>query len=491
MIGDQTAVGPSSGILDASFAPSLVWQYKEGFLSSSSGSVEKQTSQQVAKNHLWLKTTIDAVKWLTFQACAFRGCDVSHDSNNRGNVIEWIKLLAFYNANVADVVLHKAPHNASYYSRQIQKEILSIFFDKIQRFVCEEIDEAKCCIIVDKAGDESKKEQMAIVLRFVDKDGFIKERFFDIVHVSDTTSATLCRRAPEEDSSSSALRRHDQLKVAQVKEIVAKLAIEEIEIGKGNNQVGTLKRVEDTRWGSHLGSISNLINMFSATCSILSNVINDGITSTQRVDADRVYDKITSFEFVFILQLMRDIMGTIDDLCQALQRKSHDILNAIHLVSTTKELTQKYRKDGWILLLENVQLFCEKYDIDNPDMSARYTSGRCCSCHQRDHITIENHFRVDIFTIICDSHLQELNNRFREDVMELLILSFALDPRDDYSSFKLKIYASLKINFILMTLQISTATTERAFSAMKIINTRLRSSMENDFLLTYVEKDIA
>ena len=32
---------------------------------------------------------------------------------------------------------------------------------------------------------------MAIVLRFVDKDGNIKERFFDIVHVKDTTAATL------------------------------------------------------------------------------------------------------------------------------------------------------------------------------------------------------------------------------------------------------------------------------------------------------------
>ena len=32
---------------------------------------------------------------------------------------------------------------------------------------------------------------MAIVLRFVDKDGFIRERFFDLVHVLDTTSSTL------------------------------------------------------------------------------------------------------------------------------------------------------------------------------------------------------------------------------------------------------------------------------------------------------------
>lgn len=37
MIGNEAAVSPSSNILDASIAPSLVWQYEEGFLSSSIG----------------------------------------------------------------------------------------------------------------------------------------------------------------------------------------------------------------------------------------------------------------------------------------------------------------------------------------------------------------------------------------------------------------------------------------------------------------------
>jgi hypothetical protein len=32
---------------------------------------------------------------------------------------------------------------------------------------------------------------MAIVLRFVDKYGFIQERFFDVVHVKDTSTSTL------------------------------------------------------------------------------------------------------------------------------------------------------------------------------------------------------------------------------------------------------------------------------------------------------------
>ncbi|XP_028118402.1 uncharacterized protein LOC114315969 [Camellia sinensis] len=387
---------------------------------------------------------------------------------------------------------------------------------------------------MDAARDESKRKQMAIVLRFVNKDGFIKECFFDIVHVSDTTLATLkeeiCIVLSRHNLSvqnihdqGSSYKRHDQLKVAQAEEIVTKLTSDEVETGKGKNQVGTLKWAGDTRWGSYLGSISSLINMFSATCPVLSNVINDGATSTQRTDADGVYDKITSFEFVFIVHLMRDIIGTTDDLCQALQRKSQDILNAMHLVSTTKALVQKYREDGWISLLENVQLFCGKYDIDIHDMSAHYTS--------------------------------ELNNRFKVDVMELLILSSALDPRDDYSLFKIEDICKLANQFypndfieqekihlkfqlqnyeidilkhlefqqlltisnlcpllvktsqstiyplvdrlihLVLTLPISTATTKRAFSAMKIVKTRLRNRMKDDFLssylLTFVEKDIA
>jgi hypothetical protein len=39
---------------------------------------------------------------------------------------------------------------------------------------------------------------------------------------------------------------------------------------------------------------------------------------------------------------------------------------------------------------------------------------------------------------------------------------------------------------LILTLPVSTTTTERAFSAMKIIKTRLRNRMENDFLANYL-----
>ena len=45
--------------------------------------------------------------------------------------------------------------------------------------------------MVDEARNESKKEQMETVLRFVCKEGLIHERFLDLVHVLNTTALTL------------------------------------------------------------------------------------------------------------------------------------------------------------------------------------------------------------------------------------------------------------------------------------------------------------
>ena len=52
-----------------------------------------------------------------------------------------------------------------------------------------------------------------------------------------------------------------------------------------------------------------------------------------------------------------------------------------------------------------------------------------------------------------------------------------------------------KLIRLVLTLPVSTATTERAFSAMKLLKTRLRNRMEDEFLvdnmIVNIEKEIA
>ena len=64
------------------------------------------------------------------------------------------------------------------------------------------------------------------------------------------------------------------------------------------------------------------------------------------------------------MHLMKNILGIINDLSQVLQRKDHDILNAMNLVNFCKGRLQLMRESHWDLLLERVFLFCHSHDIE-------------------------------------------------------------------------------------------------------------------------------
>jgi hypothetical protein len=71
---------------------------------------------------------------------------------------------------------------------------------------------------------------------------------------------------------------------------------------------------------------------------VLENIALNGTTYSQRGDAAFSFKFLMSFDFSFILQVMKNVMRIVDVLFQALQQKSQDILNAMHLVTTIKIL---------------------------------------------------------------------------------------------------------------------------------------------------------
>ncbi|KAK1380088.1 hypothetical protein POM88_026832 [Heracleum sosnowskyi] len=80
----------------------------------------------------------------------------------------------------------------------------------------------------------------------------------------------------------SSSKRHDELQANQIAEIEHLKEIEEIQTGKGLNQIGTLQRPGDTRWSSHFTAICSLIRMYGATRSVLIGVAAQGTTFSQR-----------------------------------------------------------------------------------------------------------------------------------------------------------------------------------------------------------------
>ncbi|XP_075499147.1 uncharacterized protein LOC142537521 [Primulina tabacum] len=92
---------------------------------------------------------------------------------------------------IGEVLLENAPKKSQYIDPEIQKEILHIMANRVRQMVCEEIRDKCFCILVDEAQDISKREQMTIILRFVNNHEILTEIFFSIKNVSDTTSLNL------------------------------------------------------------------------------------------------------------------------------------------------------------------------------------------------------------------------------------------------------------------------------------------------------------
>ena len=78
--------------------------------------------------------------------------------------------------------------------------------------------------------------------------------------------------------------------------------------------------------------------MFSSTCIVLGRLIDEGQTSAQCGGADCAYEILTSFDFIFVMHLIKETMMITDIFCQALQHNLQDVSNALYLVSNTKAL---------------------------------------------------------------------------------------------------------------------------------------------------------
>jgi hypothetical protein len=85
-------------------------------------------------------------------------------------------------------------------------------------------------------------------------------------------------------------------------------------------------------------------------------------------------------------------------------------------------------------------------------MNASYKKATGRSCQQQGSVTVYQHYHYDIFNSTIDFQVKELNSRFNDRTMKLLILSFALEPNDNFKLLKLVLFTSLLRNFILKIL---------------------------------------
>nr|XP_023872829.1 zinc finger MYM-type protein 1-like [Quercus suber] len=284
----------------------------------------KQSSQDKIEYRVQLNAIVDCIRFLLCRGLAFRGHDISQGSSDKGNFLELVQFLGDHNESINEV-LQKAPKNCKLTHHDIQKDIVNAIARETSKAIIKDLDNGFFSILVDESRDISVKEQMALVLRYVNKEGIIIERFLGIVHVASTTALSLkhaiecllCEhnlslsnlRGQGYDGASNmqgdinglktlilkennnlvtvvggSCKRRDALRDIQFAKIKEDLENSVRRSGQGLNQETNLKRPGDTHWGSYYGTILNLILMFSAVVDVLEIIEEDGL-SDQKVEA--------------------------------------------------------------------------------------------------------------------------------------------------------------------------------------------------------------
>ncbi|XP_042450598.1 zinc finger MYM-type protein 1-like [Zingiber officinale] len=138
-----------------------------------------------------LTAMLDVTRFLLKQGLPFRGHDESTSSSNRGNFLELLEWYSQRNEEVSKVIKQNALGNNQLTFLKIQKDLTRACALEITLAIINDIGDKFFSLMVDEAWDSSVKEHMGVVLRYVNKEGCVIERFLAVVHVPDTSSNSL------------------------------------------------------------------------------------------------------------------------------------------------------------------------------------------------------------------------------------------------------------------------------------------------------------
>ncbi|CAD6220837.1 unnamed protein product [Miscanthus lutarioriparius] len=350
--------------------------------------VEVSTEEE-KRYEIRLTSSLDVARFLISQGQPFRGDDESSTSLNKGTFREMV----------------------DWYKDKI--EILKDPYDKGRKF----------SVLIDESRDVSIKEQMAVILRFVNDEGKVVERFLRLQHVQSCTTIalkeTLVSMLSSHNLSISMLRGQGYDGASNMR-------------GEFN---GVQKLIRDENpYAFYVHCFAHQLQLVVVTVltssadiadffNYISLIINNVGASCMRKDA-----LLTKHHDVLLEKIENDILS------HALQRKDQDIVEAMHLITDVKDSLQDMRENGWEPLFKKVKTFCEKNEIEVPDMG-KEINVRGTSRRRKQKVTNMHYYHVEIFLVAIDAILTELNHWFSEISLELLVCMAAFNPRNSFSNF--------------------------------------------------------
>ncbi|XP_058783025.1 uncharacterized protein LOC131657670 [Vicia villosa] len=354
-------------------------------------------------------------------------------------------------------------------SDDIQKELATCCAHEVTKVIMEELDDRQFSVLIDESRDISVKEQMAVMLMFLNDKGRVVERFIALHHDKDTTSESL------KDAFYGILDKYT-LSVSRIR-------------GQGYDGASNMrgefnglqrKILDENRYAFYVHCYAHRLQLVvvsvASSCSsihdffeYISLIVTTTSASCKRRDAlteaqhQDILNKLESDEISIGRGLHQSHSltrpgdtrwGSHHTTLIRLDQMWSSVLKVLSMVDEdgrgpsqaavgdVKARLATMRESGWDSLFSDVQEFCVSRGIPVLNMDDEIPVRGRSRVEGR---TIANlhHYRAEIFYVAIDKICVEMDHRISEGSNIILDCFSCLDPKNSFSKFNVDKVARL------------------------------------------------
>lgn len=421
---------------------------------------KKQYNEKVRLNRLFMEHIIDLVIFLGKQELAFRGHDESNSSLNKGNFKELFEM--HISRCSLDIKNHyeSIQNKFSGTSKTIQNDVITCISEYLITHIKQEINQCMFYSVqIDDTTDITQKTQCSIILRYINENSELVERFLGFHNVSEDHTAEglfnlissilyefdieqklvgqcydgasvmagnltglqarvkniapnaifthcLAHRLNLVLQNGCSMNSKCRIFFANVTGLSAYFHNSTSRINVVDNIIGKrIPQFVQTRWSSRSKILNLLVNEWSNFITVFDTIRDDPKSSSESIFGATGHSKnLKSFEFVFIAHIFNDIFFTTDHLFNTLQSKSFDIDYCLRKIKITCDIIKQKRNEEDFLNYFNKAIALTKHS------TTRHHSNSELSCKM-------------LFYEIIDTIIMQLNVRFNDiDKLQFLQL---------------------------------------------------------------------
>lgn len=444
--------------------------------------IDNKMIEQIRKEkfhwHAVLTRILAVVQYLAENNSAFRGKTEKLYERNNGNFLGLIEMLVKFDPVMEEHVRRikdRETHN-HYLGHNIQNELIELMASEVKKIIIDKLKLSKYfAIILDCTPDVSHKEQMSLIVRFVDvsqPDVKVVEHFVEFFIVEDTTGkglsdsllATLEKfclnihdcRGQGYDNGANMKGKHEGVQAhilrANCRAFFTPCGCHNLnlvlgDMAKCSSQAmsffGALQRIyvmfaasparwktlqetvpyvttkslSETRWECRLESVKALRYQISEIREALFDVAEETKDPMVKAEAESLANEVGNFEFILATIIWYDILFAVNTVSKLLQSSDMQLDVAIHQIKGLITYLTKYRDTGFHSSMITAKEIASEMGVDQAFKQRRNRRRRAQFDYENTEeatLSAEQIFRTGYFLCIIDQALTSMKTRFEQ-----------------------------------------------------------------------------